>query len=76
MLFVLTLLESIYHVLFISFFLSMALFLSIRALVLTVKMVLLSVSIITFLRLLRHCYLSPLFLLSSGLKLSLLLFTL
>jgi hypothetical protein len=40
------------------------------------KTVLLSVSIVTFLRLLKHCYLSPLLLLSSRLKLFLLLFTL
>jgi hypothetical protein len=38
--------------------------------------VLLSVSIVTFLRKLEHCYLPPLFLLRSGLRLSLLLFIL
>jgi hypothetical protein len=74
--FVLTLSTSIYLVLFVSFFSSRVLFLSIRALVHMLRMVLLSVSIVTFLRLHGHCYLPPLFLLSSGLRLSLLLFIL
>jgi hypothetical protein len=51
--FMLTMSESICLVHFISFF--RVLFLSIHALVLTLKTMLLSVSIITFLRLLGHC---------------------
>jgi hypothetical protein len=74
--FVLTLSVSIYLVFFTSFFLSRVLFLSSCAPVLMLRMVLLSVSIVTFLRLLGHCYLPHLFLLSSGLKLSLPLFIL
>jgi hypothetical protein len=55
--FAMTLSMSIYLGLFVSFFPSRVLFLSICALVLMLRTVLLSVSIITFLRLLRHCYL-------------------
>jgi hypothetical protein len=71
-----TLSENTYLVLFINFFLSKAFFLNTRAPVLMVKMVLLSLSIITFLRPLEPCCLPHLFLLSFGLKLSQLLFTL
>jgi hypothetical protein len=74
--FVPTLQEDTYLVLFVNFFLSRALFLKTRAPVLMLKTVLLSVSIVTFLRLLEPCCLPHLFHLSSGLKLSLLLFTL
>jgi hypothetical protein len=71
-----TLVESTYLVLFVTFFLSRALVLSTRAPVLMLRMVLLSVSIVTFLRPLELCCLPPMFLLSSGLKPSLLLFIL
>jgi hypothetical protein len=74
--FVPTLPENTYHALFVTFFLSRALFLSTRALVLMLKTVLLSVSIVTFLRPLEPCCLPHLFLLGSRLKFSLLLFTL
>jgi hypothetical protein len=72
----LTLPDNTYLILFINFFLSRTLFLSTRAPVLMLKTMLLSVSIVTFLRSLEPCCLPPLSLLSSGLKLSLLLFTL
>jgi hypothetical protein len=49
--FVLALSESIYLILFISFFPSRALFLSIRALMLMLRTMLLNISIVTFLRL-------------------------
>src|SRR6266498_2008502 len=74
--FVLTLLESICLALFVSFFWSRVLFLSTPALVLTLRMVLLSVSTVTCLRLLGPYYWPPLLLLSSGLKSSLQLSTL
>src|SRR6266542_1581351 len=67
--FVLTLLASIYLALFISFFWSRVLFLSTPAPVLTLTMVLLSVSIVTCLRLLGPYCWPLLLLLSSGLKL-------
>jgi hypothetical protein len=76
MFFVLTLPENTYLILFVNFFLSRVLFLSTCAPVLMLKTVLLSVSIVTFLRPLEPCCLPPLFLLIFGLKLSLLLFTL
>jgi hypothetical protein len=58
------------------FFLRKALFLSTHAPVLTLITVLLSVSIVTFLRPLKLCCLAPRFLLDSGLKPSLLIFIL
>src|SRR5438105_5675693 len=67
--FVLTLLASICLALFVSFFWSRVLFLNTLAPVLTLRMVLLSVSIVTCLRLLGPYCWSPLLLLSSGLKL-------
>src|SRR6266508_6923070 len=73
--FVLTLLASIYLALFVSFFWSRVLFLSTPAPVLTLKMVLLSVSIVTCLRLFEPYYWPPPLLLSFGLKPSLLLST-
>src|SRR6266540_3969715 len=73
--FMLTLLASICLALFVSFLWSRVLFLSNPAPVLTLRMVLLSVSTVTCLRLLGPYYWPPLLLLSSGLKLSLQLST-
>src|SRR6266540_1953607 len=73
--FVLTLLLSICLPLFVNLFFSRLLFLSTPSPVLTLRMVLLSVSTVTCLRLLGPYYWPPLLLLSSGLKLSLQLST-